>query len=190
MREKTIPTVNEALLNREMGLSEVRALLSQTIERLKSSETLKEYAGKQLKEFWQKEYPPAPFEELFTLKQIAEINIDTFFKKRSVLPSKILGIIAAIEKAVNLKSKRAVQKKPEKNISSSYNKVNKKIKFLEIEYSALISRCEKSIEILNLAEDSCEANAKNTKIYNSIAADIKKIDKLLSTNQDKISKLI
>ncbi len=189
MSKTNIPTVSEALLNREMGLSEVRVLLLKAIDSLKGSSHLKILSEKQLKEFWQKDYPPAPFEEVFTFKQIAEIDIDTFFKKRSVLPSKILGIVAAIEKAVS-GSKAEKSTAISSNANTTSVSLNKKVRFYEIEYTSLISKCEKIIEILNLAADSPEFKAKNSKLLKSIDADLKKVNKLLSGNQEKFSKLI
>lgn len=195
MSKKGPITVNEAYINREMGLHEVRTLLLTTIENLKSSNALEAVAGKQLKDFWQKDFPPAPFEELFTLKQIAEIDIDTFFKKRSVLPSKILGIIAAVEKAITsgntIKPKKTLRKEPAaKPAESESTAVNKKLRSYEIQYNMLISKCEMMVETLKLAGDEAGFEKKNAKALKAIADDIKKIDKILTSNHNKLSDLI
>jgi hypothetical protein len=190
MTKKKPTTVIEALLNREMGLSEVKTKLLDTIERLKVSANFPKLAKKHLKEFWQKEFPSAPFEEMFTFKQMAEIDVETFFKKRSVLPSKILGIIASIEKAIGKSGAKTSSKKIQAKAASSVNgtKAQKKIKFYELQYGLLIKKCEMMIELLDLAENSPELMKKE--LLDGLASDIKKIDKILTARHDTLSGLI
>lgn len=190
MTLKAPVTVNEAVINREFALSEVRSMLASAIDELKAFPALSEISSKQLKDFWHKDYPPAPFEEVLTLKQMTTINIDTFFKKRSVVPAKILGIVAAINNAVAYKSTAKHAEAKSSPATPVDPILNKRAKFYELEYNSLMNKCQMMIELLRLAQDASEFSAKSSKTLTSITSDIKKIDKLLASSQEKLSKLI
>ena len=179
----------EAIAHRELGLSEVRNKLLNAIKKLKESKKFFDLQSKQLAEFWDRTYPAAPFEELFTYKQISEINIDTFFKKRSVVSSKILGIIASIENAISDKKIKTPKKLTGKKSASKKPGPNNKLKYFKLQYTLLLEKCRTISEALELAEniEIKKATLKNLSILDK---DIKKIDSLLTSNYKIISKII
>lgn len=75
--------------------------LTEVLERLRASDCLKLIGDKTLSEFWDCSAVAAPFEQQLTLKQISQIKVSALLEKRSINPSKVEAMIAAIERALS-----------------------------------------------------------------------------------------
>lgn len=165
-KKKTKQTPFQPLKEREIALSEVRHQLDASLEKLKQFEDFDRIANSPLAEFWQPGQPAAPFEELFTLKQMREIDVDTFFKKRSVMPGKILAIIAALENAMRVtgsaKQRTSTKRKPAKGKSvkvaakgkTADAKNEELLKYHLLQCEMLELKCRQINQLLQLVEIS------------------------------------
>lgn len=79
---------------------EAEERLSVALVRLKNSPKFDALKNHTLGEYWEEHWTRAPFEECLTFKQLAEIKVETFFRKRSVNNEKILALIDVINKAL------------------------------------------------------------------------------------------
>ncbi len=71
--------------------------LTQTLDKLRSSERLSQVGTRKVKEYWPPNSVRAPFEESLTLHQIAEIDQEQLLRKRSLSENKVKALTAAID---------------------------------------------------------------------------------------------
>ena len=183
--QNTKKSAKHALQERENSLSLVREKLLSAISALKQADNFTLISHKQLGDYWQPNQPRAPFEEMFTIKQISEINIDIFFKKKSVVASKILAIVEAIKAAISTKKKEKAGKK-KSDQTKDYSQLSD---YYSIQYNNL---AEKSKQIASISQKlfNSQDSALNKKTLNLLEKDLQKIDKIFSTKLAELGKLL
>ncbi len=80
------------------GSIDAEVQLNDCFARLRTCPALAAARDRQLKDFWDSSWPRAPFEEQFTLGQIANTKPEMLLKKRSFGPNKIAALIAAVDR--------------------------------------------------------------------------------------------
>lgn len=74
--------------------------LREVLKALTNHERFNEIANKLLSTFWKPEWTRAPFEEALTLRQIAEFDVGTLLKKRTMSSRKVTTIVLALRQAL------------------------------------------------------------------------------------------
>ena len=78
--------------------SEAELKLITLLGKLRSISTIAQFHDRKLGDFWHPEWPKAPFEQLMTVRQVLEINIDAVLKKRSFTGQKLSAFMQALER--------------------------------------------------------------------------------------------
>jgi hypothetical protein len=88
------------LAQEQQALSSVglELALREHINRVKSHASYDRVRSMTVGDFWEPSWTPAPFEEAFTIEQLARIDLAQLFKKRSVSDSRIHNIVRALKK--------------------------------------------------------------------------------------------
>ena len=84
--------------------------LSRALDSLSSSGALERIGNKTLKEYWDKDWPRAPFEEVLTFKQLAGLDLSSLLKKRAFTPDKMLAVSKVIDRAIAVSAKIVLPK--------------------------------------------------------------------------------
>ena len=82
--------------------------LSRALDLLSSSGALDRIGGKTLREYWDKDWPRAPFEEVLTFRQLAGLDLSSLLKKRAFTPEKMLAVSKVIDRAIAVSAKTSV----------------------------------------------------------------------------------
>ncbi len=85
-----------------IGASEAERRLLAASERVRDSSAFSLLCSKKLGEFWNPDWPRAPFEECMTFRQFAKLNMDQLLKKRSFGIEKILAVLKAVEQGLSV----------------------------------------------------------------------------------------
>lgn len=83
-----------------LGGAEAESRLIEALGRLRAAPAFSLIAARTLKEFWQKDWARAPFEETMTFRQLSEINVEALLKKRSFDGRKVQAVLGAIQNAL------------------------------------------------------------------------------------------
>lgn len=83
-----------------MASTEAELKLMDLIRKLKNAPHFEKIKELYLKDFWLPEWPSAPFEQAMTLKQVAELNIESVLKKRSFSGQKVTAFMQALERSI------------------------------------------------------------------------------------------
>lgn len=81
---------------------EAEQRLTKAIDSLQSYVGFAQVADLPLGKFWDPKFGSAPFEQSITFRQLREMRPRTLLEKRSFGPAKILGVVSAVEKALNV----------------------------------------------------------------------------------------
>lgn len=90
--------VSNEFENVDGGFAQIE--LSRALELLSSSGALDRIGKKVLKDYWQQDWPRAPFEEVLTFKQLAGLDLSSLLKKRAFTAEKMLAVSKVIDRAV------------------------------------------------------------------------------------------
>lgn len=179
----THPAKN-ALLLRETSLSEVKDRLLTAIKELRASSDFPKLAAKKIGEFWIPEDARAPFEEEFTLKQIAEIDIDTFFKKRSVVASKVVAIVNAIENALSDERAKPIP------VTARSNPVRTRDNLFglhALQYEDLAGKCNQILTLIQLLSGNKKIK-KRSASYKKVVESLDRSTEIVEAGLDQVIK--
>lgn len=97
---RAVPDRADPSRSAAMSSIEAEQKLEDAIYQLRRSPRFEELADCRLGDFWTDDAVSAPFEKSITFRQFSEMKVRALLEKRSFGPSKIVAVIAAVQKAL------------------------------------------------------------------------------------------
>ncbi len=94
--------VNDPGEEEEIGSVKLELDLRETLKSLRAHDDYARVKDKSLAYFWDPVWPRAPFEEAFTIEQLAQMDLSMLFKKRSTSNRRVRNMILALGRALDL----------------------------------------------------------------------------------------
>ncbi len=137
------PLVDEIPLSRQtkgsdkattmIGSVEAEQRLHKAASAIKTSPLFPELQNKTLGDFWDSSWPRAPFEEAMTFKQFSELKMEMILKKKSFGPEKIMAVVNAANRALELSGKpKKSESEKETSKTKEHSKAPRKIALLPV----------------------------------------------------------